>query len=130
MSLCGFLGQLKMNDTLTINDFRNKTKIVGKVLSVTCEPDIILDDEGTDALSGLIYVYVDMINGNDDILLTQNPLKVFVNRVDKGDVLKLSNADLSIDVPDYKPTVEEFSNWVTEKFPKYVKLLAKFRRNK
>ena len=125
MSLCAFIGQLKMNDTLTIND-----EIIGKVLSVTCEPDIILDDEGTDTLSGLIYVYVDMINGDNDILLTQNPLKVFVNGVDEGDVLKLSNGDLSIDVPDYKPTVEELSNWVTEKFPKYVKLLAKFRRNK
>jgi len=114
-----------MNDTLTIND-----EIIGQVLSVTCEPDIILDDEGTDTLSGLIYVYVDMINGDNDILLTQNPLKVFVNGVDEGDVLKLSNGDLSIDVPDYKPSVEELSNWVTEKFPKYVKLLAKFRRNK
>ena len=125
MSLCGFLGEIKMNDTLTIND-----EIVGKVLSVTCEPDIILDDQGTDALSGLIYVYVDMMNDNDDIVLTQNPLKVFVNGTDKGNVLKLSSGDLTIDVPKYKPTVEELSNWVTEKFPKYVKLLGKFQRNK
>ena len=122
MSLCGFLGQIKINDTLTIND-----EIVGKVLSVTCEPDIILDDQGTDALSGLIYVYVDMMNDDDDIVLTQNPLKVFVNGTDKGNVLKLSSGDLTIDVPNYKPTVEELSNWVTEKFPKYVKLLAKLK---
>ena len=122
MSLCGFLGEIKMNDTLTIND-----EIVGKVLSVTCEPDIILDDQGTDALSGLIYVYVDMMNDDDDIVLTQNPLKVFVNGTDKGNVLKLSSGDLTIDVPNYKPTAEELSNWVTEKFPKYVKLLAKLK---
>ena len=66
-------------------------------------------------------------NDDDDIVLTQNPLKVFVNGTDKGNVLKLSSGDLTIDVPNYKPTAEELSNWVTEKFPKYVKLLAKLK---